>query len=217
MADLGGPQADSDGAMARWRRAIGMLFDIGATPQEIGEFSGDIIAHATGQLVLSEGHCSRVTLVRSADTITRSPLDHFAIRLLSRGSMAGLAGAREIVVEAEDVCFLDLSQSANLQTSLHRETTEDITLWVPRRRFMASFTSESTIHGHVIKARTPAGELIGASIRSLAKQAPRLTAAELDEFAGGVIELIARSVTAAKPDGTAAGAACVFCHHPPLH
>jgi AraC-like DNA-binding protein len=177
-----------------WRRTMAAVFDVGAEPDEIGLFEGDIAAWSTDRFLLIETKASRIRLIRSPETIARSHIDHFAIRLLLSGSMTGLAGPTEVDAEPGDVFFIDLSQPINLQTSVRGGTTADITLWISRARLLASISDEHALHGLGVKGTSPAGALIGASLRSLAAQADRMNVQEMDALANGVIELTASAI-----------------------
>lgn len=188
LADLAKPR------FGDWRRSLATVFDVGADPVEIGLFEGDIAAWSTDRFLLSEIKASRIRLIRSPETIVRSRLDHFAIKLLVSGSMAGLAGPTEIDAEPGDIYFLDLSQPVNLQTSARGGITADITLWIPRARLLASISDEHALHGLGVKGTSPAGALIGASLRSLVAQVDRMSVLEMDAIVNGVVELAASAI-----------------------
>lgn len=183
------------GLFRGWREALGAVFDLAAEPDEIGAFEGELILWASDRFVLSEITCSRVRLVRTPETINRSRLDHFAVTLLLSGRVAGLAGPTEVNSEPGDVFFIDLAQPVNLQTSVRDGPTADITLWIPRARLLASISDEHSLHGLGIKGTSPAGAIVGTSLRSLATHVERMSAQELDALADGVIELIASAIT----------------------
>ena len=195
------------GLFAGWRNAIGAVFDIGAEPDEIGAFEGDLNLCATSDFALSEVASSRVRLLRTPETISRSRIDHFAITLLASGRMAGLAGPTEVDAEAGDVFFIDLTQPVNLQASVRGGATATITLWVPRPRLLAAVHEEHALHGLGLKGTSPAGALIGTSLRSLAAQRDLMSVREMDALANGIVELAANAIApileAAAPSGVA--------------
>ena len=116
------------GMFRGWRQILGPAFDVAAEPDEIGAFEGDLSLWATSSFALSEIASSRIRLLRTPETISRSRIDHFALKVLQSGSVAGLAGPTEVDAKAGDVFFVDLAQPVNLQVSTHGETTADITL-----------------------------------------------------------------------------------------
>jgi AraC-like DNA-binding protein len=105
-----------------------------------------------------------------------------------------MAGTTAIDARPGDVFLIDLSQTVNLQTSVRGGTTADITLWIPRARLLASISDEHALHGLGMKGTSPAGALVGASLRSLAEQADRMSVQEMDALANGVTELTASAI-----------------------
>jgi AraC-like DNA-binding protein len=182
------------GLFAGWRRSVAAIFDVGAEPDEIGLFEGDIVAWSTARIALTDIKASRIRLIRSYETIAQSRIDHFAITFLASGSMAGFAGETDVDANVGDVVFKDLMQTLTLQTSLRGELTQFITLWIPRARLLASISNEKALHGLVLKGTSPAGALIGASLSSFAEQVPHMTTREMDSLADGLIELAARAL-----------------------
>ncbi len=189
-----------------WRRTMVGVFDVAADPKEIGLFDGSVAAWATNQILLSEIKASPTRLIRSLETIVRSRLDHFAITLLLSGSAAGLAETTEVDAEWGDIFFIDLSRPVALQLSVRSGTTTAVTLWIPRTRMLSSISDEHALHGFGVKGTTPAGALIGASLRSLAEQADRMSVQEVDAIANGVIELTASAITPILANATTSGA-----------
>jgi AraC-like DNA-binding protein len=185
------------GRFGEWRRTLAGVFDVGAKPDDIGLFDGDIAIWATDQIVLTEIKSSSVRLIRSPETIARSHLDHFALTVLGSGGIAGLAGAAGVNAEQDDVIFLDLSQPANLLTSVDGANTADVTLWIPRARMLSSISDEHALHGLAIKAKSPKGLLIGTCVRSLVSQADHVDVQELNDLANGIIDLTAGVIASA--------------------
>lgn len=182
------------GSFAAWRQTTANVFDISADSSEIGSFEGTFVAYSSKQFILTEATSSRLRLKRSPETITRSRLDHFAIRLLINGSTAGFAGYRAVEAVAGDILFIDLSQTLDLQASLQSEQTSDVSLWIPRARILASFREENALHGLVVKGTSPAGAMIGANLLLLGKHTGNMTCIEMDALANGVLELTARAI-----------------------
>jgi AraC-like DNA-binding protein len=190
--------ADGDqavlGPFANWRAAIGAVFDVAARPGEIAAFSGDLEMRATAHILLSRIACSSLRLGRSPRTLSRGRLDHFALWLVASGSLAGLAGRTPVEAEAGDVMFLDMQQTVDLVASISGRVTESLALWIPRARLLASMSDENALHGLVLKGTSPAGALIGAGLRTYVSSANRMSVAEMDALANGIIELTAKAV-----------------------
>lgn len=181
-------------SLAAWRQTTANVFDISAERNEIGSFKGKFTAYSSKQFILTEATSSRLRLKRSPETITRSRLDHFAIRLLINGSSAGLAGYQAVEAVAGDILFIDLSQALDLQASIQSEQTSDVSLWIPRARILASFREENALHGLVIKGTSPAGAMIGANLLLLSKHIEKMTCVEMDALSNGILELTARAI-----------------------
>ena len=188
---LKGPEHLRFGA---WRRMLAGVFDIGVEFDDIGAFDGDIAVWATGQIVLTEIKTSRISLVRSPQTIDRGQHDQFAITILNAGRISGLAGPIEVDVEPGDVFFLDLAQPATLQMSVHGRTTAGVTLWIPRARILSLISDELALHGLTVKGTSPTGLVVATCLRSLVAQADRVNIQELDVLANGVINLATSAI-----------------------
>jgi len=169
------------------------VFDIGAGAQDISSFEGDFVAWSSGRFVLSEAKSSRIHLLRSADG-SPGRFDHFAIRLVVSGDIAGLAGSKSVDAESGDVLFIDLSQSLNLLISGRSEISSDVTLWVPRSRLLAAVGDDHERHGLVVKGTSPVGSLICACLRTLASHANRMSVKEMHALASGCVELTAQGI-----------------------
>ena len=93
-----------------WRNALADVLDIGANPNDIGLFDGDIAVWASDRFVLTEIKSSGVRLVRSPETIARSHLDQFAMTVLGAGSITGLA-AQGTSMQKPAMCFFSTCHS----------------------------------------------------------------------------------------------------------
>jgi hypothetical protein len=127
-------------------------------------------------------------LVRSTETLRRSGADGFAIHTQSSGDVAGRVGAQNIRLQAGDILFVDLLQTLDLQISA-ATAADSVTLWISRAKMLASlgagFGDESALHGFAVSGDSPAGALIGGTLRQLARQAAKLTSVEMDALANG--------------------------------
>lgn len=191
--------ADTDdvreGKFARWRRMIGPAFDIAAEPDEIGLFDGDLAGWLTDRFLLSALKVTSISLIRASQA--NDNLEHFALTLVLSGSWAGIAGNSEVDAKEGDVFFRDLAQTIRLRSSIRGGVTEEVTLWVPRIRLLASVADENALHGLTLKGTSPAGAVIAASLRALSAHATQMTSVEFDALADGVIECAARAAAPA--------------------
>jgi AraC-like DNA-binding protein len=176
---------------ARWRGALGEVFEVRATPTEIAEFQGEIDVHASALYVLSASRNSPVSLIlRSAS----GAQDRFAICLQINGSAAGLAGDSHKQADPGDVMFVDLSQALAIRQSSPEGLVDGVTLWAARERILPLVSDENALHGMILKAHSPGGAVIGAAMLAFARSAAQMTMSEFDGLAEGLVALAAKSV-----------------------
>ena len=176
---------------AQWRDALGEVFEVRATPAEIAEFRGEIDVHASARYVLSASRNSPLSLVlRSAS----GAQDRFAICLQINGSAAGLAGDCHKQADPGDVMFVDLSQALLIRQSAPEGLVDGVTLWAARDRILPLVSDENALHGLILKAHSPAGAVIGATMLAFARSAAKMTLIEFDVLAEGLVALAAKSV-----------------------
>jgi len=191
------------GAFVVWREAIGSVFDVAANPAEISAFDGDLEIYSTHRVLLSGIACAPIRLVRSPATISRDRRDHFALWLVCSGGLAGISARSAFHAGPGDVVFLDLQQTVDFMTSLSGDTTESLVLWAPRARWLSSISDDDILHGLVLSGASPAGAMIGASLRAFAANAFPMSVAEMNSLTDGLIEMAAKAVA---PSLAAAGA-----------
>jgi AraC-like DNA-binding protein len=178
-------------AFAQWRGALGEVFEVRATPSEIAAFRGEIDVHASARYVLSASRHSPVSLVRRSASAAQ---ERVAICLQINGSAAGLAGDGPMRTDPGDVIFVDLSQSLTMRQSAQDGLVDEVTLWTARDRILPLVSDESALHGLVLKADSPAGEVIGATMQAFAGSAPRMRLTDFDAVAEGLVALAAKSI-----------------------
>jgi AraC-like DNA-binding protein len=189
---------------ARWRDALGEVFEVRATPSEIAAFRGEIDVHASARYVLSASRHSPLSLIRrSAD----AGQERFAISLQINGSATGFAGDGPMRAEPGDVMFVDLSQALAMREAAPEGFVDGVTLWTARDRVLPLVSDENALHGLVLKGDQPAGAVIGATLRAFAKAAPKMRLADFDAVAEGLVALAAKSTAPAlAQDGDVAAA-----------
>jgi AraC-like DNA-binding protein len=160
---------------------------------------GDFVARATENYILCETYSTNLRLVRSTEAIRRGGAEGFAIRAQISGTAAGKINDKIVESRAGDVCFIDLLQPFEAQTSPFQETAAAISLWVPRQRMLASIDDESALHGFVVPHGSPAAALIVGGLRLFAEHAGKLTAKEMDALADGLVELAVKSIAPLLP------------------
>jgi AraC-like DNA-binding protein len=175
----------------QWRGALGEVFEVRATPSEIAAFRGEIDIYASARYVLSASRHSPVSLVRRSASAAR---ERVAICLQINGSAAGLAGDRPMRADPGDVIFVDLSQSLTMRQSAQEGLVDELTLWTARDRILPLVSNENALHGLVLKAESPVGAVIGATMQAFAGSAPKMRLADFDAVAEGLVALAAKSI-----------------------
>jgi AraC-like DNA-binding protein len=181
-------------AFAHWRGALGEVFEVRVTPSEIADFRGEIDIHASARHVLSASRHSPVSLVRGSAGLAQ---ERVAISLQINGSATGLAGDGPMRADPGDVIFVDLSQSLKVRQSASDGLVDEVTLWTARDRFLPLVSDENALHGLVLKADSPAGAVIGATMQAFAGSAPKMRLADFDAVADGLVALAAKSIAPA--------------------
>ena len=180
--------------LVHWRAALGDVFEVRATPSEISDFRGEIDVHASARYVVSASRNSPLSLVRRA---TSAAQGRIAICLQINGSATGLAGDGAMSAEPGDVMFFDLSQSLTMRQSAPDGLVDWVTLWTVRDRILPLVSDENALHGLVLKPDSPAGAVIGATMRAFAGSAPKMRLTEFDAVAEGLVALATKSIAPA--------------------
>src|SRR6185437_2054298 len=179
---------------AKWRGALGEVFEVRATPSEIAAFRGEIDVHASAHYVLSASWHSPLSFIRRCAS---GGAERFAISLKIEGSASGLAGDGPMQTGPGDVLFVDLTQALAMRESAPEGFVGGVTLWTARERILPLVLNENALHGLVLKADEPAGAVIGATLRAFAKMVPDMRLADFDALAEGLIALAAKSAAPA--------------------
>jgi AraC-like DNA-binding protein len=175
----------------RWRGALGEVFEVRATPSEIAAFRGDIDVHASARYVLSAIGHSPLSFVRQSASAAQ---ERFAICLQINGSATGLAGGGPMRADPGDVMFVDLSQALTMRQSAPEGLVEGLTLWTVRDRILPLVSDEYALHGLVLKADSPTGAVVSATMRAFAASATKMRLADFDAVAEGLVALAAKSI-----------------------
>jgi AraC-like DNA-binding protein len=175
---------------AKWRDALGDVFEVRATPSEISAFRGGIDVHASARYLLSASRHSPLSFIRRSASDAQ---ERFAICLLINGSVTGLAGDGPMQADRGDVTFVDLSRPLAMRQSAAEGIVEGVTLWTARDRILPLVSNENAMHGLVLKAESPAGAVIGATLRTFARAAAKMRLTDFDAVAEGLVALAAKS------------------------
>ncbi len=90
--------------------------------------------------------------------------------------------------------FVDLSQGLVIRQSAPEGLVDGVTLWAARDRILPLVSDENALHGLILKAHSPAGAVIGATMLAFARSAAKMTLIEFDALAEGLVALAAKSV-----------------------
>ena len=97
-----------------------------------------------------------------------------------------------------DVMFVDLSQSLTMRQSAPDGLVDLVALWTVRDRILPLVSDENALHGLVLAAETPAGAVVGATMRAFAASAPRMRLTDFDAVAEGIVALATKSIALAR-------------------
>jgi AraC-like DNA-binding protein len=72
-----------------------------------------------------------------------------------------------------------------------------VALWTVRDRILPLVSDENALHGLVLEAETPAGAVVGATMRAFAASAPRMRLTDFDAVSEGMVALATKSIAPA--------------------
>jgi AraC-like DNA-binding protein len=174
-----------------WREAHLATFDVAARANQIQTFRGSLQIWATRRFAFSKGAYTAVSFLRSPGSPAGMLLDHLGIRLIAEGGVRGDMGIHKVVAGAGDIICFDMEQAMRLETSADR-VTSDLTLWIPRARLQSIIADDALLHSLVLKRTSPAGALLGATLRTYSTHAGDMSESEMDQTADGLVELASR-------------------------
>lgn len=178
---------------AAWRDAIVTLFDVDELARgELGPFRAELASYALGTALIGVCRASAQRFRRTLDTVARSGVDHILVQHYTRGGFEGVAGTRPVQVRAGDVCVFDLAQTLETRATAF----ENLTLVVPRPKWMARLARPEILHGVVIPGDNIMGALIGRHLQVLAELAPSMTLSDCESVVDGSVDLIAACLRA---------------------
>lgn len=184
-------------ALPALRRLLAGLFEIAELDPVEASNRVECVAHASAQFILSDIRAPALRLARSALVGGGAAIDGFGLRLQLSGSAEGVAGDRDVTLAPGDLLFFDLQQNLELHSVAGPDGARDLCLWLPRQRMLAAVMRDDILHGLVLSGDSPAGALVGGSLRILAEQMENLSAQEMDALCGGLIALVAKALGSA--------------------
>jgi AraC-like DNA-binding protein len=178
----------------QWRDALGEVFEVRATPAEIAAFRG-------------VDRCPRLGALRGELEPQFAPFAGSAVGERGRGSDCNLPPYQRLGrwtrrrqadrADPGDVMFVDLSQSLTMRQSAPDGLVDVVTLWTVRDRILPLVSDENALHGLIVRAETPAGAVIGATMRAFAGSASKMRLTDFDAVAEGLVALATKSIAPA--------------------
>ncbi len=189
-------------AMEAWREASGPLFDISfRDPDKIENFRLLLDSHHLGQMVLAYTRSVAQGFRRDRSVVARSAVDHYLVQIYTAGGFAGVAGTRDMRVEAGDVSVLDMSQTL----STAAPDFANVSLVLPRETLAPLLKDPDNLHGLVLPRASSLGQLLGDHLLSLRQAAPRMTEPQAMATRQATAALIAGCFGPAAAAAAAAG------------
>jgi AraC-like DNA-binding protein len=177
-----------------WSNIFAGVFEIGGAASALARCDGKFAALATANHVLSQSRCPSLGMERSDAAIARDALDVVALRLQLSGRLAAQLGASNVEARGGDLVFLDMKQAFDLTLAADSSDAADVTLWIPRRKIVATVSRGDALHGYVVPGASPSGAVIGGCLRLLAEQAKAISAQQMDALCNGVVALIGKAL-----------------------
>lgn len=138
--------------------------------------------------VVGWGDSSGQTMVRDRRLTRRSDIDGLNL-LINMAPVTGDCADRSLATRAGDVLFRDLSRPSVGRYERVRLTT----LMIPRQ-FIPPALVEAALHGHVLRASTEAGRVLGGHMRLLSQLGSSLSEEQLEAGVRAALVLAARGV-----------------------
>ena len=168
------PQETGASQFERWIERVSPLWSVSSSPETVQRFSWSGTTQHLGQAILSEVRCDAHSMRRDPALIARLGIDHIIV-LVRRFRQCSLQPGREVLtIEPGDICFLDLSRGMWADVP----DLDCITITMPRALLAPMVRDLDALHGMVVPAATPMGQLVLAHLEVLVRQAPDLNATE---------------------------------------
>ena len=157
-----------------WQASLANLFDTTLVGEDAAaNFHGDVTGFHLGDSLTFDNASVAQRLVRDAQRVRGSGVDHIMLQYQTSGRLAGDYDGRNVVLNPGDIGFVDFGRA-----TLSEDTDfSRITLIVPRERLPGAFR-ERDLHGVVLDGNNAATRLLGQYMTALLQSAGQLTAAE---------------------------------------
>ncbi|MDB5550420.1 MAG: transcriptional regulator, AraC family [Rhizobium sp.] len=180
-------------AIAFWQETIGALYAIRPRDQADDRFQFRADAFHFGEAVLSAYECVAQSFDRSRARIGRDGLDHITLQFCLHGNHGRRDGGSNDQARLGDLIIADLAQAQATATS----DFSSLNLTVPRRLLAPLLNAADEQNMRIIPGKAPLTALLRNHLKSLYREAPRLSARDAAMLVGPTLELAAAAVNSA--------------------
>lgn len=182
-----------------WRESAGFIFDVNPHESiELPSFFANIESYNYGSLVTSICESRSSTFLRSPIDAARNGVDHFLIQIYLAGECHFSGDAQDNLAEVGDIFVLDATRLSECWTTDFR----NFMLWVPRLLLESIVPDADSLHGRVIKAKTPMASLLRTYLLSMHEQAGSMGFSEGALLTEPTLDLLGATLNAV-PDNRA--------------
>ncbi len=186
--------ASGEDSFWAWRSMAADFADVALDAANPAEgFQVEIDGRSLGDGMIVQLALSGQVIRRSPFTIARGRLDHYVIQLCRRGSYEGQVGVQSVQVRPGDTSILDMADTLHVRT----EDLETLNLVLPRAILAPLVLDPEGLHGIVLAAGSPQGELVSQHLQSLCAQAGQISEAEAPALLNAAAMLIAACTSVA--------------------
>lgn len=180
-------------AIALWQETIGALYTVRPRDQPDDRFQFRADAFHFGEAVLSSYECVAQSFDRSRARIGRDGVDHITLQFCLHGNHGRRDGGSNDQARLGDLIIADLAQAQATATS----DFSSINLTLPRRLLAPLLNAADEQNMRIIPGRAPLTALLRNHLKSLYREAPRLSAGDAAMVLGPTLELAAAAVNSA--------------------
>jgi AraC-like DNA-binding protein len=161
------PQFD---AFEIWQASLANLFDTTLVGENAAaRFHGDVTGFHLGDSLTFDNASVAQRLVRTAQRVRRSGVDHIMLQYQTSGRLVGDYDGRAVTLNPGDIGFVDFGRvTASEDTDFSRTT-----LIVPRERLPMAFRARD-LHGVVLDGNHPSTRLLARYMTALWQSAGQL-------------------------------------------
>ncbi|AMB44400.1 helix-turn-helix domain-containing protein [Methylobacterium sp. AMS5] len=147
-----------------WQAATSVSMETALAPGDLDGFEGSVGVHPIGPFLAVDLSMAPATLVRGTSSRALWKHDHIIADCMVSGRMHGHVSGRPVDVRAGDCLIVDLKGGMHLRVDPMRL----VGLIMPRAVFQAAAGEAAAVDGVVFAAGSPAGQVLGPLLTSLA-------------------------------------------------